>query len=112
MKSLDLRYCVKCQAIAKGAEFVCQHLLYRRCDSFSDCESDKDMYHSVFRRSDHYWGAEHVLEHIAYTLCSYPSESVVGRMGSALEKICEVHSGSKTSTNDRNISMTKMSQQK
>jgi len=28
----------------------------RHCDSLSDCKSDKDMYHSVFTRSDHHLG--------------------------------------------------------
>jgi len=45
---------------------------YRRRDSLSGCESDKDMHHSVFMRSNLYLAAEHVLEHIAHMLYSYP----------------------------------------
>jgi len=52
-------------------------------------------------RSYLYLGAEYVLEHIVYILCSYPLESVVESIGSVLEKIHEAHGGSKTFTNKK-----------
>ena len=63
--------------------------------SLSNTINDKDMYQSVFTRSDLYLGAEHVLEHIAHILCSYPPESIVESISGVLEKVCEVRGGSK-----------------
>jgi len=52
----------------------------------SDCKSDKDMHQILFTRSDLHLGAEHVLEHTAHILCSYPPESVVENRGSVSRK--------------------------
>jgi len=75
MKPLDLHYYVKCQTIAKGSE-ICVNI-YRCCNSLSDYKSDKDVYHSVFTRSDPYLGAENVLQVTAHILCSYLPNSIV-----------------------------------
>jgi len=64
--------------------------MYGCYDSLTDCKSDKDVYQSVFMRSDLYLGTGPVLGHITQILCSYPLESVVESMGSVLEKIHEV----------------------
>jgi len=83
---------------SEGVRNLCDNI-YGNRDSLGYCESDKDVYQSLFMRSDLYLGAEHVLEHIAHILCHYQQESVVESMGSVLEGICLVRGGSKTATN-------------
>jgi len=80
---------------SEGVRNLCLNI-YRHRDSLGDCKSDIDVYHSVFTRSYLYLGTKHVLDVIAYILCSYPTEFVVARMGSVL--VPEVLGGSKTST--------------
>jgi len=67
--------------------------IHRGHGSLGGCTSDKDVYNSVFTRSDLSLGAEHVLEVIAHILCSYPPETVVESMGSVQEKIHQVCGG-------------------
>jgi len=69
--------------------------IYRYRDSLSYCKSDKNVYHSVFTRSDLYLGVEHFLEHIAHILCTCPPESTVESVSSVLEKIVKYAVGPK-----------------
>jgi len=78
---LALRYYVKYQTIVKASKII---FVSTSIDFLSDCKSDKDVYHSVFARSDLHLVAEHIQEHIAHILCSYPQESVHENMGSVI----------------------------
>jgi len=81
MKSLDLRYYVKCQTI-NGQKFVSKSV-YTAAIILVTVNLTKACIKRVFTRSDRYLGAMHALEHVATYFCSYPPESLVESISQA-----------------------------